>query len=448
MTNVDFSISEDTQATLLLCGTLGKNVGEVNPLTLPQYNHVVQALTKLDKRPSNFLHEQDLVQRVCSVPIENSRVKDSITVERLKSLLNRGFALSLALNRWVQYGVHVVGRGDLAYPARLKGYLKSKAPSLLYYVGNEQLWMGGGMAFVGSRDISLEATAMIKKVVGECVESKMMIVSGGARGADQVAMRTAFECGGNVVAALSGDLLKTILVRENRDAIAQNQLLLFSAVDPETRFSPINAMDRNKYIYAMADYALVAQSDTKGGTWSGAIEELKRPDHHPVYAYIGNMHTEGCTQLVAKGAIPWKPMDKLQSMLENNRIAQSHKIEMAQLSLFDFQPKEAEAVKSQLNYVSEPQERCYAEEKKENLYTAVRTLIENALMSNEQTAIELRKRIDPDGYFSLKVWKQLLEKVCDDGYIMRRESYKKRGKPKILYSRKSEVGITRELYSE
>ena len=44
MTDMDFSISENTQATLLLCGTLGKDNGAARPLTLPQYNAVVQAL--------------------------------------------------------------------------------------------------------------------------------------------------------------------------------------------------------------------------------------------------------------------------------------------------------------------------------------------------------------------------------------------------------------------
>ena len=38
MTSMDFSITEDTQATLLLCAALGKDNGDVRPLTLPQYN--------------------------------------------------------------------------------------------------------------------------------------------------------------------------------------------------------------------------------------------------------------------------------------------------------------------------------------------------------------------------------------------------------------------------
>ena len=36
-------------------------------------------------------------------------------------------------------------------------------------------------------------------------------------------------------------------------------------------------MQRNKLIYALADAALVVNSDyEKGGTWAGAVEQLER----------------------------------------------------------------------------------------------------------------------------------------------------------------------------
>ena len=100
MTDMDFSISENTQATLLLCGTLGKDNGAARPLTLPQYNAVVQALVSLNKRPSDLLHDAGLAETVCSMPVENARLKEPASADRLKTLLDRGFALSMALNRW------------------------------------------------------------------------------------------------------------------------------------------------------------------------------------------------------------------------------------------------------------------------------------------------------------------------------------------------------------
>lgn len=53
-------------------------------------------------------------------------------------------------------------------------------------------------------------------------------------------------------------------------------LLLLSTVNPKSRFTVYSAMERNKYIYALSRYAIVISSDfNKGGTWTGATENLK-----------------------------------------------------------------------------------------------------------------------------------------------------------------------------
>ncbi len=435
MLDMDFSISEDTQAALLLCGSLGKTTGASHPLTLPQYNAVVQALLSLGKRPSDLLRDAGLAEAVCAQPVDNSRLKEPASPDRLKALLDRGFALSMALNRWAQYGVRPLSRGDALYPSKLKQHLKRKAPAILYYAGNESLWNGGGMAFVGSRDISLEATDAIRRVVRECVEAGMPIVSGGARGADQTSMRTALECGGTVVAALPGDLLKACLVRENREAIAGGKVLLFSAVDPDERFTPINAMDRNKLIYGMADSAFVAQSDTKGGTWTGAVEELKRPDHRPVYVYMGHATVEGCARLVEQGGIAWTPSDSLQAMLAKTSAAAHGPSSAPQLSLFDFMADHAnvnDAEVTNLCHVSEPLAPCVARPKA-GIYDAVLPLVLTVAVPEGQTGSALKKAIDAAGYFSPKGWNLLLAKACSDGNLSKMERPTKRGKPDLLY---------------
>lgn len=76
-------------------------------------------------------------------------------------------------------------------------------------------------------------------------------------------------------------------------------------------------MDRNKYIYAMADMAFVAQSGcgSKSGTWSGAAEELKRENHRPVFVYLPAQPSDGCVDLAKKGAIAWQ----MEKTIEENR---------------------------------------------------------------------------------------------------------------------------------
>lgn len=312
--DIDFSLSPDTQAVLLLCGALGRNDRELPPLTLGQYNVFATALNTIGKRPGDLIGASGpsdaLVGEACAVPNANGRVK-SASPERIAALLRRGVTLSTALDKWASYGVRVVSRADESYPARLRKHLGAKAPALLYYAGNAALLSGGGMAFVGARDITEEATDMLRSVVRGCVDLGMNVVSGGARGADQTAMQEAFSCGGKVIGVLPCDLLKACLDPSNREALAGGNALLFSAFDPEAR--PFNygavAMGRNKYIYGMADACFVAQSGIglKSGTWSGADEELRNKNRNPVYVYLGECPSEGCVDLAKRGAVSWDP---------------------------------------------------------------------------------------------------------------------------------------------
>src|SRR5258708_24895620 len=104
-----------------------------------------------------------------------------------------------------------------------------------------------------------------------------MIVSGGAKGIDQAAMRGGLEGGGEVGGVLADSLETTAMNREHRNLLIDGRLVLVSPYDPNAGFNVGNAMQRNKLIYALADAALVVSSDLeRGGTWTGAVEQLAR----------------------------------------------------------------------------------------------------------------------------------------------------------------------------
>jgi predicted Rossmann fold nucleotide-binding protein DprA/Smf involved in DNA uptake len=65
-------------------------------------------------------------------------------------------------------------------------------------------------------------------------------------------------------------------------------------------------MQRNKIIYALADAALVVCSDHgKGGTWTGAVEQLDKLGLVPVYVRSNGTSDKALSALVGKGALPW-----------------------------------------------------------------------------------------------------------------------------------------------
>jgi DNA processing protein len=132
------------------------------------------------------------------------------------------------------------------------------------------------------------------------------LVSGGARGIDQAAMRGALEAGGKVIGVMADSLEKAAMNRDHREMLMEGQLVLISPYDPGAGFNVGNAMQRNKLIYALSDAALVVNSDLgKGGTWAGAVEQLDKLRMVPVYVRSSGAENKAFAALQQKGALPW-----------------------------------------------------------------------------------------------------------------------------------------------
>lgn len=269
-------LSPDTQVTLLLCGRFdarSKGKGELaRPLSNTEYIRLAKALMARGRRPADLMGG-DL-----------SGASDiGLHEERLRTLLQRGMAMALALERWGRTGVRVLGRGDPDYPAILRTRLRGAAPHLLFVCGPSELLDAEALCIVGSREATEDGIQAARGLGRACAAESVAVVSGGARGVDREAMGAALEGGGRSVGVLSDSLAKAVLSKDYRKAIIEGRLVLASAADPDARFTVSSAMDRNKYLYALAKAAVVVDSDVKGGTWSGAVENAK---HRWVPAYV------------------------------------------------------------------------------------------------------------------------------------------------------------------
>ena len=102
------------------------------------------------------------------------------------------------------------------------------------------------------------------------------MISGGARGVDETAMLGALGREGTAVGILADSLLRAATSARFRPSLLNGNLALISPFNPEAGFEVCNAMARNKYIYCLADAAIVIAADREqGGTWHGAVENLK-----------------------------------------------------------------------------------------------------------------------------------------------------------------------------
>ncbi len=271
MTDLEHLLSVDTQAILLLCGHFGnQNSANLKPLTPSEYAWLAQQLQAHHLRPA------DLLDTRSTVKIKHFQKHKTVTPERLVALLMRGGALALAVEAWTNKGLWIISRSDKTYPTRLKKRLGQLAPPLFYGVGPKPLLQKGGLAIVGSRDVDQEIIEFTKLAAKKSAQQGITILSGGARGVDTQAMLTALVHGGTAVGILADNLARTALTGKYREAIREERLVLISPFDPQVGFNIGHAMARNKYIYALSDWALVVNSGyQEGGTWAGAIENLK-----------------------------------------------------------------------------------------------------------------------------------------------------------------------------
>ncbi len=293
-------LSPNTQAILLLTTPLiaGRGGRAADLLTLGEYKRLVQFLREKQRQPADLLEPgaREWIEERPQLP----------DIGRLERLLGRGFLLSQAIERWQTRSIWVLSRADAEYPKRWKARLKEDAPPVLYGCGDISLLESGGLAVVGSRNVDNELIAYTEGIGRLAARAGRTLVSGGARGIDQAAMRGILQAGGKALGVLADSLEKAALHRENRNFLMDGQLVLLSTYDPAAGFNVGQAMQRNKLIYALSDAALVVNSDhEKGGTWAGAVEQLEKLCFVPVYVRSDGQTVKGLEALQRKGALPW-----------------------------------------------------------------------------------------------------------------------------------------------
>ena len=307
-------LSSNARAILLLTAPLiaGRGKASVNPLATGEYHRLARRLRELQREPADLLGvDAESLMEECRNDLDSGR---------LERLLGRGFLLGQAMERWRSRAIWVVSRADAGYPRRLKKRLGEDAPLVLYGCGDAALVDAGGLAVVGSRNVKVTLIGYTREIGRLTAAARRAVISGGARGIDQAAMRGALEAGGNVVGILADSLERIVVRREHRDALNDGRLTLLSPYDPAARFSVGHAMRRNKLIYALADAALVVDSDYgRGGTWAGATEQLEKLKSVPVHVRADGNVGKGLDELRRRGAKPWpnpKTGEELEEILD------------------------------------------------------------------------------------------------------------------------------------
>ena len=293
-------ISEDGCAVLLVCSDLALRSpgGEVKAYTVRQWASLSERLSAAGLTPRALFD-------VKSGEIAGRLNLAAAEAQRIEALFSRAGRFGVEFSALQDAGISAVTPWDEGYPDRLKAKLGRLAPPVLYHAGELSLLKDGGVAIVGSREIDDAVLKFADRLALRCAADGLTIVSGGARGVDSIAENAAHRAGGSAVVVVADSLEKKIRQKETRDAILRGKAVILSAFRPDMPFQAFAAMERNKYIYALADWAVVVSSDSgRGGTWAGATENLKR-GWTPLFARSAEGVPEGNRRLLdGMGALP------------------------------------------------------------------------------------------------------------------------------------------------
>lgn len=202
-------------------------------------------------------------------------------------------------------GFQVIPLNSGNYPAVLKENLKTKGtPPVIYTFGRTGLLQEDALAIVGSRnagDVSLTFTDFIAK---KAVKDFKVVVSGFAKGVDKQALDSTLEVHGKSIIVLpQGVLTFQSGFKKYYEPIVSGDVLVLSTFFPKAGWEVGLAMARNTYIYGLAKEIYVAESDSSGGTWQGAVDGLTRK--RSVYVRVPEVNEKNANlKLIDLGAIP------------------------------------------------------------------------------------------------------------------------------------------------
>lgn len=282
-------------------------------------NEMIVYFFKQEKSIIDFFESDDFLGM-------DLKAEESALLNQTKAELgNYSFMTEDLLNQ----GYEIVPVVSKDYSPTLKENLKYNSPIVLYIKGNKQILQEQSIAIVGSRDANEKSLQFTDNVAKKASSEYKVVVSGFAKGVDKQALDSALKYKGQSIIVLpQGITTFASGMKKYYKQIIEGDVLVLSTFHPKLPWSVDLAMARNQIIYGLASEIYAAQSDEKGGTWSGVCEGLKKG--RKVYVRVPDKK-EKCANmlLVDKGAVP---VDMEGNVCENTIV--KPEIKHIQLSLF------------------------------------------------------------------------------------------------------------------
>lgn len=260
--------------------------------------------------------------------------KDIISLNQEKlSIPNNAFIAESLLNE----GYELIPIISPEYSNTLKENLKDKySPPLLYIKGDKQILQEKSIAIVGSRDASQISLNFADNIAKRASKENKVVVSGFAKGVDKQALDSILKYNGQSIIVLpQGIATFDSGFRTYYKPLIGGKLLVLSVFPPKATWNKGYAMARNPIIYGLANEIYVAESSEKGGTWSGAVDGLKKGRN--IYIRTSSEEENNANRLlIGKGGIA---VDNFGERINTNLPKQDLEIDIVNDSKVNYEDK-------------------------------------------------------------------------------------------------------------
>lgn len=173
-----------------------------------------------------------------------------------------------------------------------------KSVESLYFIGDVSLLDKKIVAIVGSRRPNAYTKRVVTSIASNLAKRDVYVISGAAMGVDAVAHNAAFP----KTIGVMGNSLDIIYPKVNQNLIAkmQEEALVLSEYEPNTKATPWSFVERNRIVIALSSAVIIAQADEKSGSMHSAKIALKQGKK--IYVLPQRMgESDGTNKLLSEG---------------------------------------------------------------------------------------------------------------------------------------------------
>ncbi len=200
-------------------------------------------------------------------------------IQKLERAKEKLVAQAFLAEQLQHEGIQLITVLDTVYPPLLKSALgRNHIPPILFCVGDLELLKRQAIAIIGARNANEKSLAFTRAAARYCAAHDANVISGNARGVDRTAYEGATSTDGYTTVVLPHGIhrLSKVQMRDLQPRIENGSVLLLSQFHPNAPWVVSRAMERNHVVTGLAQVVIVAESDSKGGTWEGANGALKQ----------------------------------------------------------------------------------------------------------------------------------------------------------------------------